>query len=64
MTTAWAVRIRLSTQIGSGLMGMLYVLNEPSISWSASVHRSGGPPLRYTNGTNPSPHGRTRRAGQ
>ena len=24
-------RIRLSTQIGSGLMGMLYVLDEPSI---------------------------------
>src|SRR5581483_8979300 len=26
-----AQRIRLSTQIGSGLMGMLYVLDEPSI---------------------------------
>src|SRR4029077_7529122 len=28
-------RIRLSTQIGSGLMGMLYVLDEPSIGLHA-----------------------------
>ena len=31
LSSGEAQRIRLSTQIGSGLMGMLYVLDEPSI---------------------------------
>lgn len=34
-----AQRIRLATQIGSGLMGVLYILDEPSIGLHARDHR-------------------------
>jgi excinuclease ABC subunit A len=44
-----AQRIRLATQIGSGLMGVLYILDEPSIgctSGTTPAHRDDGAPAR------------------
>lgn len=35
-----AQRIRLATQIGSGLMGVLYILDEPSIGCTSAITAS------------------------
>jgi len=46
-----AQRIRLATQIGAGLVGVLYVLDEPAPAWSACSTSSTSRPSDCTSAT-------------